>query len=80
MMKFCIAGDTGYAVRFPEETVRLMGRTAAGVRGINLEGGHVIGATLASEGDTILVLSENGFGKRSPVDEYRLSQPRYKRS
>lgn len=68
-----IAGDTGYAVRFPEETVRLMGRTAAGVRGINLEGGHVIGATLASEGDTILVLSENGFGKRSPVDEYRLT-------
>lgn len=68
-----VAGSKGRAVRFKEDKVRLMGRTAAGVRAIDLHGGHVVGMAVSSEGDTIFSLSENGFGKRSPIDEYRLT-------
>lgn len=68
-----IAGDKGYAVRFPEEKIRLMGRAAAGVKGIDLMGGKVVGATTSSMGETVLSLSENGYGKRSPISEYRLT-------
>lgn len=68
-----IAGDQGYAVRFPEEKVRLMGRTAAGVKGIDLMGGKVVGMALSSEGETVMSLSENGYGKRSEIEEYRLT-------
>lgn len=68
-----IAGDKGYAVRFPEEKIRLMGRAAAGVKGIDLMGGKVVGATTSSMGETVMSLSENGYGKRSLVSEYRLT-------
>jgi len=62
----------GKAIRFKEEAVRPMGRTAAGVRGIRLgDGQQVISLIVVNEGE-ILTVTENGYGKRSPVDEYRL--------
>ncbi len=68
-----IAASNGKAIRFSEEDVRCMGRNAAGVRGIELEDDEsVIGATVAeSEDEQILVLTENGYGKRTFVSEYR---------
>ncbi len=64
----------GKAVRFLENKVRAMGRTARGVRGINLgEGDCVIGMEVVSPGDIILTATEFGYGKRSRVDDYRLT-------
>lgn len=68
-----IAGDNGKAIRFNEKDIRLMGRTAAGVKGFNTDGGKVVGMALSSEGDTLFALSENGFGKRSYLSDYRLT-------
>ncbi len=65
----------GKAVRFNESEVRAMGRTAAGVRGIRLpEGGVVRSLVVVREGD-VLLATENGYGKRTPVDEF----PRHRR-
>ena len=68
-----IAGSNGKAVHFKEDQIRIMGRTAAGVSGFNCDGSEVIGVCLSSEGDTILSISENGFGKRSKLSDYRLT-------
>ena len=74
-----IAGRNGNAIRFEEETVRPMGRTAAGVRGIRLNhanGDAVVGMVSIDPEDkelTILVISEKGNGKRSDFDDYRLT-------
>lgn len=68
-----IAGSNGKAVRFNEERVRVMGRTAAGVRGFNVDGGSVVGVTIARDGEYILSVSENGYGKKSKIDDYRLT-------
>jgi DNA gyrase subunit A len=63
----------GMIIRFPEEEVRPMGRTAAGVRGIDVdEGDQVIAAETVKEGVTVLTVTERGYGKRTPLDEYRL--------
>jgi DNA gyrase subunit A len=72
-----IASSAGRAVRFNEKGVRPMGRTAAGVRGINLtdEGNKVVGMVCISREDAqLLVVSENGFGKRSAIDSYRITK------
>ena len=67
----------GKAIRFPEDKVRAMGRSARGVRGIDLaEGDCVIGMEVVSPGDIILTATEFGFGKRSRVDDYRLAKNR----
>jgi DNA gyrase subunit A len=65
----------GMAIRFHENEIRPMGRTAAGVRGIRLKkGDKVVGAVnLQRKGTTILVATQKGFGKRSEEDEYRIS-------
>lgn len=68
-----IAASNGKLVRFNEKNVREMGRTASGVRGINVDGATVIGMTTNKEGQFIMVVTENGYGKMSPIDEYRLS-------
>lgn len=70
-----IGTHEGLSIRFHEEEVREMGRTAAGVRAIRLEkGDKVIGAvTLKRTTTTILIATENGYGKRSEVTEYRVS-------
>ena len=67
-----IATRDGAAIRFPETDVRVMGRTAVGVRGIRLRGDdRVVGAGSSTEGEMLLSLTENGFGKRTDVEEYR---------
>jgi DNA gyrase subunit A len=66
-----LATRDGMAICFNENDVRVMGRDATGVRGIRLrEGDFVIGAGCASEGDALLTITENGYGKRTPIDEY----------
>ena len=68
-----LATRLGMAIRFKENDVRDMGRTARGVRGINLdEGDDVIGVDIPAEGAFLLTVSENGFGKCTPIDEYRV--------
>ena len=69
-----IATHDGQAVCFDETDVRAMGRVAVGVRGIRLRGGdYVIGAARADEGKTVLSITENGYGKRTPIEEYRVT-------
>ena len=66
-----LATRGGMAICFNEQDVRCMGRMAAGVRGIRLgEDDCVVGATVAEEGKTLLTVTENGFGKRTPVESY----------
>ncbi len=70
-----LAASNGMAIRFPEEQVRSMGRTARGVRGIVLrEGERVIGMAVVHPEDTesnLLSITANGYGKRTPVPDYR---------
>ena len=67
-----IASSGGKLVWFEEDEVRAMGRTAAGVRGINLEDGEVaVGMEKVTDDQEILIVSEKGFGKRTPISEYR---------
>ena len=69
-----IATHDGQAVCFDETDVRPMGRTAVGVRGIRLrEGDYVIGAARADAGKTVLSITEKGYGKRTPIEEYRIT-------
>ena len=63
----------GMAIRFAEANVRVMGRAASGVRGISLrEGDEVVAMTVVRPGGTLLTVTENGFGKRTELDEYRV--------
>lgn len=72
-----MANRNGRAIRFPETTVREMGRVSTGVRGMTLDGGddEVVGMICMkpSEGNTVMVVSENGYGKRSVLDDYRIT-------
>ncbi len=69
-----LASSHGNAVRFKEEEVRSMGRTARGVRGMSLRyGDEVMSMTVASEELMLLTITENGYGKRTPLEEYRLT-------
>ncbi len=71
-----IGTKKGLAVRFAEENVRVMGRTAAGVRGIRLEeGDEVVGAAVIKPGAYVLTVTENGYGKLTPEEEF----PRHNR-
>ncbi|MCH2172604.1 DNA gyrase subunit A [Myxococcota bacterium] len=70
-----IASRTGKSIRFPENQVRAMGRTAAGVRGMSLaDGDSVVGMEILAPGATILTVTERGYGKRTPLDHYRLQR------
>ncbi len=71
-----IAAKEGKAIRFNEATVRPIGRVGAGVRGISLEGDDEVVGMICIEPDDkhdVLVLSENGYGKRTDLDEYRIT-------
>ena len=66
-----ISTHDGYAICFAETDIRPMGRDAVGVRGIRLrEGDFVVGAARAREGGMLLSVTENGYGKRTPIEEY----------
>lgn len=68
-----IAGANGKAVHFKEEEIREMGRNAMGIRGFNVDGSYVVGVATNNEGNLILSITENGYGKKSELDEYRLT-------
>jgi DNA gyrase subunit A len=71
-----LSSSGGKAIRFAESDARPMGRNTRGVTGMRMgKDAHVIGMTIAAERTTLLAVSENGFGKRTPIDEY----PRQKR-
>ena len=72
-----LATHDGMAIRFSETDIRPTGRDSAGVYGIDLaEGDYLIGAVVAEPGKSLLTVTENGYGKRTDVEEYRL-QSRY---
>ena len=68
-----MASSNGRMVRFNESAVRIMGRSAFGVRGINLDGGILVGMEIVEPNEYVLVITENGYGKKTPVDEYRIT-------
>ena len=65
----------GFAIRFHENDVRDMGRTATGVRGVKLgKDDKVVGLLIIKRNDTVLVVTEKGFGKRSDINDYRITK------
>ena len=68
-----IGSSDGRLVRFDEKEVRVMGRSSSGVKGITCEHSHVVGAEVVEENCQVLVVTENGYGKRTSIDEYRLT-------
>ena len=68
-----IGAANGKTCRFDEKGVRIMGRTASGVRGMNAEGTDVIGACTSKEGKLIYVVTENGYGKKTDINEFRMT-------
>lgn len=68
-----IAGSNGKAVRFNEADVRPMGRNASGVKGFNVDGSVVIGMATDKEGSYILAITQKGYGKKSELIDYRLT-------
>ena len=71
--EIAIGANNGRMVRFNEQEVRVMGRSASGVKGIELENSKVIGAEVLKQGELILIVTENGYGKKSEIEEYRLT-------
>ena len=69
-----IGASNGRMVRFVENEVRVMGRTASGVRGIDLDNAIVVGGDVICEGQKVLVVTEKGYGKMTPIEEYRLTR------
>ena len=68
-----IGASNGRMVRFVENEVRIMGRTASGVRGIDLSGAIVVGGEVITNDEQVLIVTEKGYGKKTPIDEYRLT-------
>lgn len=72
--KVILASTNGRMVVFDENEIRPMGRTASGVRGINLDGGVCTGMEVGKPDDNILVVTKNGYGKKTFVSEYRMTK------
>lgn len=68
-----IASSDGRMIHFPEDEIRIMGRTASGVRGIDVEKGICVGCEIAEPNQQILVVTEKGYGKKTDLDEYRMT-------
>ena len=68
-----IGASNGRMVRFDENEIRCMGRSSSGVKGIELDGAIVVGADAVESGHMVLIVTENGYGKKSLIDEYRLT-------
>jgi len=69
-----IGGNNGKAVRFVASDVRPMGRTASGVKGFTIDDGRVVGIATNKMGNYVLSVTEKGFGKKTPLDDYRLTK------
>ena len=68
-----IAASNGRMIRFNEQEIRIMGRTASGVKGIDLDDGNCVGCEIANPDEQILVVTEKGYGKRTNITEYRMT-------
>ena len=68
-----IGASNGRLVRFDENEARSMGRSSSGVKGIELDGSSVVGAEVVEPGQLVLIVTENGYGKQTLIDEYRLT-------
>lgn len=68
-----IASSNGRMIRFNENEIRVMGRTASGVRGIDVGNGYCVGCEIGTSNQEILVVTENGYGKKTNIDEYRMT-------
>ncbi len=68
-----IGASNGRMVRFVENEVRIIGRNASGVRGIDLGGAIVVGGEVITNNEQVLIVTEKGYGKKTPIDEYRLT-------
>ena len=66
-----MCSSNGRMARFSEEEIRIMGRTASGVRGINLEDDKCVGMEISEPGKLLLAVTENGYGKKTAIEEYR---------
>lgn len=66
-----IGANNGRMVRFDETEIRSMGRSSSGVKGIDLDGSYVVGAEVVEVGHLVLIVTENGYGKQTVIDEYR---------
>lgn len=68
-----MASSNGRMVRFSENVVRIMGRNASGVKGIDLNGSTLVGMEVVENGQDVFVITKNGYGKKTPVGEYRVT-------
>lgn len=68
-----IATSDGRMIRFEEQEIRIMGRTASGVRGVYVGDGYCVGCEVVSDGQEVLVVTKNGYGKKTDVEEYRMT-------
>ena len=68
-----LGASNGRMVRFVESEVRSMGRSSSGVKGMELDGAHIVGAEMINAGEQILIVTEKGYGKKTVIDEYRLT-------
>ena len=68
-----MASSIGKMVRFSENSIRVMGRSASGVKGMNLDGGVLINMDVVVENQKVLVITKNGYGKMTPIEEYRIT-------
>ena len=68
-----IASSNGRMIRFNEKEIRVMGRTASGVKGIDIENSLAVGMEVASKDSEVLVVTENGYGKKTTIDQYRIT-------
>ncbi len=68
-----LATSDGRMIRFSESEIRVMGRTAAGVRGVNVDNSKCIGMEVFAPDELVLIVTENGYGKKTNVSEYRMT-------
>ena len=68
-----LASSNGRMIRFNENEIRVMGRTASGVKGINIGDGVCVGCEVATQDEQVLIVTEKGYGKRTNIEEYRMT-------
>jgi DNA gyrase subunit A len=73
MAEILMCSSNGRMVRFNEDSIRIMGRSASGVKGINLDGSILINMDVVTDNQEVLVITKNGYGKKTPIDDYRIT-------